>query len=121
MKRVLIVNKCGLFSALPTLDEYVKHDYSTEDKVLGIVEVSDQDAALIFQERLRIKVLLPELPKPIKGEQWLYIAVVNGRIVLPTRLANISNQQIPSINIQKRAESTSFFWGYFRRFWKVFK
>lgn len=81
-KRVLIVNRCGLLSAMPTVEEYQTHAYETGDKVFGEVVVDDVDAALIFQERARIRVLIPELPGLVSEPGWRYITVVKGQIKL---------------------------------------
>jgi hypothetical protein len=94
MKRVLIVNKCGLLSALPTEKEFCFLDFETENKIFGLVEVTDEDAAKIHQESTRVRVLMPDLPKPERRGAWLYVAVVKGRLVLV-------NAPRASINIQK--------------------
>jgi hypothetical protein len=82
--RVLIANRCGLLSALPTLEEYRRLDFMVEaDRfVIGVVEATDEVAAAIQQQQGRVRVLLPELPPPLPDAGWLYVAVVKGELVL---------------------------------------
>lgn len=82
MKRVLIVNKDGLLSALPTEAEFRRLEFMADDRFLiGWVVVADAVAAAIQQEAGRVKVLMPELPGPVDGESWLYVAVVDGVLI----------------------------------------
>lgn len=82
MKRVLIVNMDGLLSALPTVAEFRRLEFMADDRFLmGLVIVADEVVAAIQQEAGRVKVLMPELPKPVQGESWLYVAVVEGVLI----------------------------------------
>lgn len=83
-QRVLIVNEDGLLSSLPTVREYNAGDYDFPwAKTLGVVLCHETVAALIYKERARVRVSAPGLPEigEVPGS-WLYIAVVNGSIVL---------------------------------------
>jgi len=82
MKCVLIVNPCGMLSAMPTLEDFNKLGFETDGKVFGEVEVSEADAALVYQERSRIRVLLPDLPGLITEPAWLYLTVIRGEVRL---------------------------------------
>lgn len=82
IKCVLIANLCGWFSAMPTIEEYQRLDFITKDKVFGVVEVSEHDAELIYQNRTNVRVLLPDLPPALQNEQSLYITVIQGVVKL---------------------------------------
>jgi hypothetical protein len=94
MRRVMIVNRCGLLSAMPTLKEFEALAFTTKDKYVGEVEVSDKIASMIHQESTNVRVLLPGLPKPRKREGWRYVSVVKGEVVL------VEHQKI-SMDVQK--------------------
>ncbi len=107
MKRVLIVNSCGLLSAMPTVEEFERLAFPTENCVYGVVEVSEDDAATIYANRTKVKVLLPSLPAP--NEPGVYIAVLNGRVeILGERKLN---QLTPVMSKD----------GWTTRFFKAFK
>ena len=80
-ERILIVNADGLFSALPSLQEYKDNNFVVTNKVVGKVQVQVSDIATIFDNKDHIRVLLPELPPPVQGEDLLYISVVKGCLI----------------------------------------
>ena len=82
MTHVLIVNSNGVLSAMPSLKEFEENYFVTDEKVFGAVHCDADVAALIYQERQRIRVLTPELPGPVKEKEWLYIGVLDGRVAL---------------------------------------
>jgi hypothetical protein len=84
MKRILIVNRDGLLSALPTVPEYLRLDFQndTERFLIGAVQVTDAVATAIQSQTGRVRVLMPELPPPLPESGWLYVAVVNGALIL---------------------------------------
>lgn len=82
MTHVLIVNSNGTLSAMPTIAEFQANEYVTEDTTYGMVHCDADVAAMIFQERQRIRVLAPGLPGPTSEIQSLYIGVVEGRVTL---------------------------------------
>lgn len=107
MRRVLIINRCGLLSALPTLAEYHDMQFITDDMIKGIVEVSDDVVKMVFGQLGRVKVLAPMLPKDIEPD-CLYVAIVGGRLILV-------EHQRPNIKVQKKAGFIKNLSGYFGR------
>ncbi len=107
MRRVLIVNRCGLLSALPTLAEYQAMQFITDDMLKGIVEVSDDVANMIYGQLGRVKVLAPMLPKANESD-CLYVAIVGGRLILV-------EHQRPNIKVQKKVGFIKKSRGYFGR------
>ncbi len=82
MQRVLIVNKDGLLSALPTVAEFRRMDFMQDERFLvGAVVVEDAVAASIQQKAGQVRVLMPELPGPLEEQGWLYVAVVEGALI----------------------------------------
>ncbi|TKT89463.1 hypothetical protein [Dyadobacter frigoris] len=111
---VLIVNLDGQLSAMPTVQEYHKNHYSIKNMHRGLVRVSPELEALVFENRDVIRVLGPKLPPVLNVPGWIYVAVVDSTLTC-------IGQQIPSINIQKRVETTSFLTRYFYQISDFFK
>lgn len=107
MTHVLIVNRDGVLSAMPTLAEFHVNEYITEGMLFGGVTVSPEIAEMVYVNRARVRVLAPDLPLPDENEN-VFVAVQGGELYW------IGSQR-PSIKIQKPVGFTSFFKRFFTK------
>lgn len=76
---MLIVNRDGTLSALPTLQEWKENAYQSDERfITGLVKVSTEDVNRIYAVRNLVRVLMPGLPEQSEEPGWYYTIVVQG-------------------------------------------